>query len=66
MPQQDRLGHLKRQCQPHLMEAARESVEGICLKIYAQSCDFAKRIHDQRMQFNKENNLPGTCCLLGK
>lgn len=43
----ERLAHLKRQCQPHLTEAAKKSVEGICSKIYNLSCDYSKKIHDK-------------------
>lgn len=43
----DHLTHLKQQCQPHLTEAAKTSVEGICLKIYHLACDYVKKIHDK-------------------
>ena len=34
---QERLQHLKTQCQPHITEAAKNSVEGICKKMYTLS-----------------------------
>ncbi|XP_037068647.1 mRNA (2'-O-methyladenosine-N(6)-)-methyltransferase-like, partial [Pollicipes pollicipes] len=54
---QERLTHLKRQCQPHLTEAAKQSVEAICLKIYNLSADYAKKIHDRHWELLKENNI---------
>lgn len=54
---QDRLGHLKRQCQPHLMETVKESVEGICLKIYHLSADYAKKIKEKHSEVLKENGI---------
>nr|CAD7195866.1 unnamed protein product [Timema douglasi] len=41
---QDRLAHMKQQCQPHLTETVKDSVEGICLKIYHLSAEHAKKI----------------------
>lgn len=55
---QDRLGHLKRQCQPHLTETVKESVEGICLKIYHLSVDYTKKIKEKHMELLKENGIP--------
>ncbi|GAB6021217.1 hypothetical protein CHUAL_003835 [Chamberlinius hualienensis] len=43
----ERLTHLKKQCQPHLIEAAKRSVEGIGSKIYNLSCTYAKKIHEK-------------------
>lgn len=40
----ERLAHLRKQCQPHLNQVARTSVEGICIKIYTLSCEYAKKI----------------------
>ncbi|XP_074113087.1 phosphorylated CTD-interacting factor 1 [Cotesia typhae] len=54
---QDRLGHLKRQCQPHLTETVKTSVEGICLKIYNLSTDYAKKVKDKNNQILKDNGL---------
>ncbi|CAL4067451.1 unnamed protein product, partial [Meganyctiphanes norvegica] len=53
----DRLAHLKRQCQPHLTEAAKQSVEGICTKIYTLSAEHAKKIREKHLQILEENNI---------
>ncbi|MCL4126108.1 UNVERIFIED_CONTAM: hypothetical protein GTU68_043408 [Idotea baltica] len=53
----DRLAHLKRQCQPHLTEAAKLSVEGICTKIYNLSIDHSKKIREKHLQILDENNI---------
>lgn len=54
---QDRLAHLKRQCQPHLTETVKASVEGICLKIYHLSTEHAKKVKDKNAQLLKDSNL---------
>nr|CAG4637646.1 EOG090X02BU [Chydorus sphaericus] len=54
---QERLGHLKRQCQPHLTEAAKSSVEGICTKMNNLSAEYAKKIRDKHYELLKENGL---------
>ncbi|XP_058802747.1 mRNA (2'-O-methyladenosine-N(6)-)-methyltransferase [Phymastichus coffea] len=54
---QDRLAHLKRQCQPHLTETVKSSVEGICLKIYHLSTEYAKKVKDKNAQILKDSNL---------
>ncbi|XP_068212202.1 mRNA (2'-O-methyladenosine-N(6)-)-methyltransferase isoform X1 [Palaemon carinicauda] len=53
----DRLAHLKRQCQPHLTEAAKQSVEGICTKIYNLSVEYSKKIREKHLQILEENNI---------
>lgn len=53
----ERLAHLKRQCQPHLTEAAKQSVEGICIKIYNLSVEHAKKIREKHLQILEENNI---------
>ncbi|KAF6214651.1 hypothetical protein GE061_009394 [Apolygus lucorum] len=55
---QDRLAHLKEQCQPHLTETCKESVEGICLKIYHLSTDYAKKVKDKHLEILKEQGMP--------
>ncbi|XP_054164741.1 mRNA (2'-O-methyladenosine-N(6)-)-methyltransferase-like [Oppia nitens] len=47
---QQRLAHLKQQCQPHLTEAAKASVESICTKIYHLSCEYAKKIYQKNIE----------------
>nr|CAG4647720.1 EOG090X02BU [Moina brachiata] len=54
---QERLAHLKRQCQPHLTEAARSSVEGICVKMNHLSAEYAKKIRDKHNELLKEHGL---------
>ncbi|XP_045470759.1 mRNA (2'-O-methyladenosine-N(6)-)-methyltransferase [Harmonia axyridis] len=54
---QDRLAHLKQQCQPHLTETVRSSVEGICLKIYNLSCEYAKKVREKTNIILKEHNM---------
>ena len=53
-PWQERLAHLKRHCQPHITEAAKSSVEGICTKMYTLSVEYVKRIHDKHWQLLAE------------
>ncbi|XP_019764323.2 mRNA (2'-O-methyladenosine-N(6)-)-methyltransferase [Dendroctonus ponderosae] len=54
---QDRLAHLKQQCQPHLTETVRTSVEGICLKLYNLSCDYAKKVREKSNSILKEHSM---------
>ncbi|XP_043199784.1 mRNA (2'-O-methyladenosine-N(6)-)-methyltransferase-like isoform X2 [Amphibalanus amphitrite] len=54
---QERLQHLKRQCQPQITEAAKQSVEAICLKVYNLSADYAKKIHEKHWELLKEHNI---------
>lgn len=56
---QERLGHLKQQCQPHLTEAAKSSVEGICSKIYHMSCENAKKLEEKNSELLKLENIRG-------
>jgi len=50
---------LKRQCQPHVTEAAKTSVEGICTKMYNMACDSAKKILSRHWEMLKEQNISG-------
>nr|DBA27816.1 TPA: hypothetical protein GDO54_008272 [Pyxicephalus adspersus] len=54
----DRLEHLRRQCGPHMAAVARDSVEGICSKIYHFSQDYVKRIREKHMSLLREANIP--------
>lgn len=56
---QDRLEHLRKQCGPHVSAAAKDSVEGICSKIYHISLEYVKRIREKHLAILKENNIPG-------
>ncbi|XP_068508419.1 mRNA (2'-O-methyladenosine-N(6)-)-methyltransferase isoform X3 [Syngnathus scovelli] len=40
----DRLEHLRQQCGPHVTAVAKDSVEGICSKIYQLSSDYCRRL----------------------
>jgi phosphorylated CTD-interacting factor 1 len=51
---QERLSHLKSQCQPHITEAAKTSVEGICRKMYNLSCDYATKVKEKNQQILAE------------
>ncbi|XP_055383752.1 mRNA (2'-O-methyladenosine-N(6)-)-methyltransferase isoform X2 [Condylostylus longicornis] len=55
---QDRLAHLKRQCEPHLIETVKGTVETLCSKIYHLSADNAKKIRDRHMQLLKDHGIP--------
>ena len=54
---QERLSHLKSQCQPHITEAAKASVEGICRKMYNLSCDYAAKVKEKNQQILTEANI---------
>lgn len=51
---------LQRQCQPHLMEASKQNVEGICTKIYNLSVEHAKKIREKHLHILEENNIRGS------
>lgn len=48
---------LQRQCQPHLTETVKKSVEGICLKIYHLSVEYSKKIKDRQSVLLKEQGI---------
>jgi len=54
---QERLQHIKTNCQPHITEAAKSSVEGICKKIYNLSCDYAQKIQEKNSEILKEHGI---------
>uniref|UniRef100_A0A8D8SHK6 Phosphorylated CTD-interacting factor 1 n=3 Tax=Cacopsylla melanoneura TaxID=428564 RepID=A0A8D8SHK6_9HEMI len=54
---QERLNHLKTQCQPHLTETVKDSVEKICLKIYHLSSEHAKKIRDKHNELLASNGI---------
>ncbi|XP_063315233.1 mRNA (2'-O-methyladenosine-N(6)-)-methyltransferase [Pelobates fuscus] len=54
----DRLEHLRRQCGPHMAAVARDSVEGICSKIYHISREYVKRIREKHLELLSEANIP--------
>lgn len=53
----DRLEHLRKQCGPHVSAAAKDSVEGICSKIYHISLEYAKRIREKHLAILKEHGI---------
>lgn len=55
---QDRLAHLKRQCEPHLTETVKGSVETLCAKIYHLSAEHARKIRERHMMLLKEHGIP--------
>lgn len=56
----ERLNHLRKQCQPHLNQVARTSVEGICSKIYSLSSEYAKKIHTKHWQALNSHGIEGS------
>lgn len=58
---QDRLEHLRKQCGPHVSAAAKDSVEGICSKIYHISLEYVKRIREKHLAILKEHSISGSC-----
>ena len=54
---QERLSHLKSQCQPHITEAAKSSVEGICKKMYNLSCDYAAKVKEKNQSILTEGGI---------
>ena len=58
---QERLSHLKSQCQPHITEAAKSSVEGICRKMYNLSVDYASKAAEKNAEILKEANIDENC-----
>lgn len=51
------LDHLKRQCEPHLIETVKGSVEALCSKVYHLSVEHVKKIRERHVQLLKENGL---------
>uniref|UniRef100_A0A674B8H3 mRNA (2'-O-methyladenosine-N(6)-)-methyltransferase n=1 Tax=Salmo trutta TaxID=8032 RepID=A0A674B8H3_SALTR len=55
----DRLEHLRKQCGPHVAAVAKDSVEGICTKIYHISAEYVRRIHQAHQTLLKDCNVSG-------
>lgn len=55
---QDRLAHLKKQCEPHLIKTVKGNVEGLCVKLFHISAEHCKRIRDRHMLLLKEHGIP--------
>lgn len=56
---QDRLDHLRKQCGPHVAAVAKDSVEGICTKIYHISAEYVRRIRQTHLNLLKDCNIAG-------
>lgn len=56
---QDRLDHLRKQCGPHVAAVAKDSVEGICTKIYHISAEYVRRIRQTHLTLLKDCNITG-------
>ncbi|OCT62783.1 mRNA (2'-O-methyladenosine-N(6)-)-methyltransferase [Xenopus laevis] len=54
----DRLEHLRKQCGPHMTAVARDSVEGICSKIYHISREYVKRIREKHLALLRDASIP--------
>ena len=48
---------MKRQCEPHLVETVKSSVEALCVKVYHLSIEHVKKIRERHVQLLKENGL---------
>lgn len=55
---QDRLGHLRTQCEPHLVATVKGSVEQLCTKIYHLAAENSKKIRERHIQLLKDNGIP--------
>ena len=47
--------------QPHITEAAKSSVEGICRKMYNLSVDYANKAAEKNAEILKEANIDENC-----
>uniref|UniRef100_A0A182JPY2 WW domain-containing protein n=1 Tax=Anopheles christyi TaxID=43041 RepID=A0A182JPY2_9DIPT len=55
---QDRLTHLQRQCEPHIIATVRVSVEQLCTKLFNLSVQHARHIRERHAQILKEHEPP--------
>lgn len=55
----ERLEHLKKQCQGHINDAAKQAIEGICIKIYQLSIDSSRRVRELNAEIFKKEGLQG-------
>nr|XP_023652355.1 phosphorylated CTD-interacting factor 1 isoform X1 [Paramormyrops kingsleyae]XP_023652356.1 phosphorylated CTD-interacting factor 1 isoform X1 [Paramormyrops kingsleyae] len=53
----DRLEHLRKQCGPHVAAVAKDSIEGICTKIYHISTEYVRRIRQSHQALLKDCNI---------
>lgn len=54
---QDRLCHLKRQCEPYLVEAVKSSVEALCTKMLDLSAEQARKLRERHSVLLKESGI---------
>lgn len=55
----ERLAHLRRQCQPHINDAARSGIESICKKIYNLAREDTRKLNQLSAKIWKENMIQG-------
>uniref|UniRef100_A0AAY4EIQ0 mRNA (2'-O-methyladenosine-N(6)-)-methyltransferase n=1 Tax=Denticeps clupeoides TaxID=299321 RepID=A0AAY4EIQ0_9TELE len=53
----DRLEHLRKECGPHVTAVAKDSVEGICTKIYHISAEYVRRIRQIHLTLLRDCNI---------
>lgn len=53
----NRIQHLKRQCEPHLVEIVKGNVEALCIKMYTLSAEHVKKIRERHVALLKDNGL---------
>ncbi|UYV81185.1 PCIF1 [Cordylochernes scorpioides] len=53
----ERLAHLKQQCQPHITETAKASVEAICTKMAALSTEYCRKIREKHWGILNEHGI---------
>uniref|UniRef100_A0A8C6L4L5 mRNA (2'-O-methyladenosine-N(6)-)-methyltransferase n=1 Tax=Nothobranchius furzeri TaxID=105023 RepID=A0A8C6L4L5_NOTFU len=54
----DRLEHLRQQCGPHVTAVAKDSVEGICSKIYQLSAEYSRRLRQTHLKVSASPPQP--------
>ncbi|XP_068598718.1 mRNA (2'-O-methyladenosine-N(6)-)-methyltransferase [Brachionichthys hirsutus] len=59
----DRLEHLRQQCGPHVAAVAKDSVEGICSKIYQLSGEYSRRLRHTHLSLLQDppTGTPEAC-----
>jgi len=55
----ERLAHLKRQCQPHINEASKGSIEAICRKMYNLAKEDTIILSELCSRLWRENGIQG-------
>lgn len=59
----ERLSHLKRQCQPHISEAASAGVDSICKKLYNLAKEDTRKLYELSAKIWKDNMVEGRSCV---